>query len=112
MAQPRIGLLAVDLRSLDKAVDLRTGRRAHGRITEKLRLAPDEKWLYRPLRQVVVDRQMARLDIPLQAVPVVCQVMHRLTQYALRRDLRVRLVEPTFQLIEDLGKNRLRKNVL
>ena len=84
VAQPRIGLLAVDLRGLDQAVDLRTGRRTLGGVAEQPGLAPDDKWLYRTLCQVVVDWQVARLDLPLQAVPVVCQVKHRLAQYALR----------------------------
>ena len=84
VAQPRIGLLAVDLGGFDQAVDLRASRGSLGRVTEQPSFAPDHKRLYGPLCQVVVDWQVARLDLPLQAVPVVCQVKHRLAQYALR----------------------------
>jgi transposase InsO family protein len=35
VAQPRIGLLAVGIGSFDQAIDLRTGRRAVGRVTEQ-----------------------------------------------------------------------------
>ena len=75
VAQPRIGLLSVDLGGFDQAVDLRAGRGSLGRVTEQPGLAPDHKWLYGPLCQVVVDWQMARFDIPFQAVSVVCQVV-------------------------------------
>ena len=55
VAQPHIGLLAVDLGGLDQAVDLCTGRGALGCVAEQPRLAPDDKRLYRTFRQVVVD---------------------------------------------------------
>lgn len=39
VAQPRIGLLAVDLGGLDQAVDLGTGGGAFGRVAEQPSLA-------------------------------------------------------------------------
>ena len=101
VAQPRIGLLAVDLRGLDQAVDLRTGRRTLGGVAEQPGLAPDDKWLYRTLCQVIVDRQMACLDVALQPAPVVRQIVHRLAQHALRRDLGLRFIQPAVQLPEN-----------
>ena len=56
MAQPRIGLLAVDLGGFDQAIDLRTGRGALGRIAEQPRLASYDKRLDCSLGGVVVDR--------------------------------------------------------
>lgn len=101
MAQPRIGLLAVDLGSLDQAVDLCAGRGAFRRVTEQPGFTSDNKRLYRTLRQVVVDRQVAGLDVAFQPAPVVRQIVHRLTQHALWRDLSVRLVQPAFQLSQN-----------
>ena len=43
VAQPRIGLLAVGFSRLDQTVDLRTGGRAFGRVTEQPGFAPDHK---------------------------------------------------------------------
>ncbi|MNE79831.1 hypothetical protein D3C80_1763530 [compost metagenome] len=101
VAQPRIGLLTVGLGGLDQAIDLCTGHGALGRVAEQPGFAPNDKRLYRTLRQVVVDRQMAGLDIALQPTPVVRQIVHGLAQHALRCDLGVRLVQPAFQLAED-----------
>lgn len=101
MAQPRIGLLAVDLGGLDQAAYLRTYRVALGRVTEQTSLALNDKRLYRTLCQVVVDWQMAGFDIPFQTASVVCQVMHSLAQYALWRHLDGRLALPAFQLNVD-----------
>lgn len=55
MAQPRIGLLAVDLGGLDQAIDLRAGGRAVGGIAEQPGLAPDDKRLDRSFSGVIVD---------------------------------------------------------
>ena len=101
MAQPRIGLLAVDLGGLNQAVDLCAGTGAVHGVAEQPSLAPDDKWLDRTLRKVVVDRQMAGLDIAFQPTPVVRQIVHGLAQHTLRCDLGVRLVQPAFQLAED-----------
>ncbi|MNN92212.1 hypothetical protein D3C81_2104590 [compost metagenome] len=56
VAQPRIGLLAVDLGGLDQTVDLGTGGGALGRVAEQPSLAPDDKRFYCALGSVVVDR--------------------------------------------------------
>lgn len=101
MAQPCIGFLAVDLGGLEQAVELRTGRGALRRVTEEPRLTPNDKRLYRTLRKIVVDRQMAGLDVALQPAPVIRQIVHCLSQHTLRCDLGLRFIQPAFQLAED-----------
>ena len=54
MAQPRIGLLAVDLGGLDQTVDLRAGAGAVGGIAEQPSLASDDKRLDRSFGGIVV----------------------------------------------------------
>ena len=55
MAQPRIGLLAVDLGGLDQAVNLCAGGGAVDGITEQPSFASDHKRLDRSFSGVVVD---------------------------------------------------------
>lgn len=55
VAQPRIGLLAVELGGLDQAVDPGAGRGALGRIAEQPGLTPYDKRLNRSFSGVVVD---------------------------------------------------------
>lgn len=98
VAQPRIGLLAVDLGGLNQAVDLCAGTGAVHGVAEQPSLAPDDKWLDRTLRKVVVDRQMACLDIAFQPTPVVRQIVHGLAQHTLRCDLGVRSCPASFSI--------------
>lgn len=98
VAQPRIRLLAVDLCSLDQAVDLGTGRSVLGRVAEQPGLATNDKRLDRALSQIVVDWQITSLDVTHQPAPVIRQIIHGLAQHALRRHLGLGLVQPTFQL--------------
>jgi hypothetical protein len=56
VAQPRIGLLAVDLGGLDQTVYLGTGGSTLGRVAEQPCLAPDDKRFYCALSSVVVYR--------------------------------------------------------
>ena len=74
MAQPRIGLLAVGFGTLDQAVKLSTGLRALGRIAEQPVLSSDHERANRAFRGVVVERQVAFLDVSLQLAPVTCEV--------------------------------------
>lgn len=62
VAQPRIGFLAVDLCGLDQAVDLGTGGRTLGRITEQPRLAPYNKRFYCALGSIVVYALTRRMS--------------------------------------------------
>jgi len=94
------GLWAVNLSGLDQAVDLCTARSTLGRVAEQPGHALDNKRLYGTLCQVIVDRQMVCLDVALQPAPVVRQIVHRLTQHALRCNLGLRLIQPAFQLPE------------
>ena len=55
VAQPRIGLLAVELGGLDQAADLGAGVGALGRIAEQPRLASYYKRLDRSFGRIVVN---------------------------------------------------------
>lgn len=74
MAQPRIRLFAVGFSCLDLAVKLRTGRRPSGRGTEEPVLSPDDKRADGTLGCVVVDRQIAVLDVAFQLAPIAGQI--------------------------------------
>ena len=96
MAQPRIGLLVVGFGSLDQAVKLSTCPSAFGRIAEQPVLSSDDEGPDRTLCGVVVDRQVAFLDIPFEFVPVTRQVADGFAQGVLRRNLWLRLFHPAF----------------
>ncbi len=67
-----------------------------GRVTEEPVLSPDDKWADGSLGSVVLDRQIAVLDVALQLAPVAGQVADGLG--ILRRHLRLRFLYPAFQL--------------
>ena len=97
MTQPGVGLLAVDLGGFDQAVDLRARCGAFQGVAV---LAADDEG---PgvLGAVVVDRQVAAFDVAHQLVPVAGQVVDRLAQGGLPGDLRLGLVQPGLELVED-----------
>lgn len=90
MAQPRIGLLAVGFGGLDQAVRLSTDRRPFGGVAEQPVLSSDYEGADRAFGGVVVDRQLAMLDITLQLAPVAGQVADGLAQGVLRSNLWLR----------------------
>lgn len=99
VAQPRIRLFAVSFGRLDQAAGkLRTGRRPSGRVIEQSVLFPMTNGADRTLGCVVVDRQVAVLDVAFQFAPVAGQVADGHAQSILRRDLRLRFLYPVFQL--------------
>lgn len=87
MAQPSIGLLAVGFGSLDQAVKLSTGRRAFGRIAEQPVLSSDHEGADRTFGGIVVDRQVAFLNVRSQFAPVTCQVADGFAKGVLSGDL-------------------------
>ncbi|MNJ54838.1 hypothetical protein D3C77_502970 [compost metagenome] len=74
------------------------GSGTFGRVTEEPVLSPDDKGADGTLGCVVVDRQIAVLDVAFQFAPVAGQVADDLAQGILRRDLRLRFLYPVFQL--------------
>ena len=98
MAQPRIGLLAVGFGSLDQAVKLSTGLRAFGGVAKQPVLSSDHEGADRAFSGVVVERQVAFLDVSLQLVPVTGEVTDGFAQSVLSSDLWLRLFDPAFQL--------------
>src|SRR5690606_22787706 len=100
VAQPGIGLLPVGLGGFDQAVDLRAGRRTLGCVAEQPVLAPDDERADGVLGAVVVDRQLPALDVAHQFAPVAGQVVHRLAQSGLPSNLRLGLVQPGLELLQ------------
>lgn len=98
MAQPRIRLLAVGFGSLDQTVKLSTGRRALGRVAKQPVLSSDHEGADRAFSGVIVQRQVAFLDVSLQPAPVTGEVTDSFAQGVLSSDLWQRLFDPTFQL--------------
>lgn len=75
MAQPRIGLLAVGF-----------GRRALGRVAKQPVFSPDHEGADRAFSGVIVERQVAFLDVSLQLAPVTGEVTDSLAQGVLSGD--------------------------
>lgn len=98
VAQPRIGLLAVGFGSFDQAVKLGAGGGTFGRVTEEPVLSTDDKRANGALGSVVVDRQVAMFDVAFQLAPIAGQVADSFAQGILRCDLRLRFLDPAFQL--------------
>ena len=62
VAQPRVGLLAVDLGGLDQAVDLRAGSGTVYGVAEQPILAPDNEGPDGPLGRIVVYALTRRMS--------------------------------------------------
>lgn len=98
MAQPRIGLLAVGFSGLDQAVKLSTCRRAPGRVAKQPVLSSDHEGADCAFSGVIVERQVAFLDVALQLAPVTGEITDGFAQSVLSIDMWLRLFDPTFQL--------------
>lgn len=98
MAQPRIGLLAVGFGSLNQAVQLSTGRRALGRVAKQPVLSSYHEGTDRAFGGVIVERQVALLDVSLQLAPVTGEITDGFALGVLSSDLWLRLFDPAFQL--------------
>ena len=96
MAQPRIRFLAVSFGCLDQAVQLSTGRRALGRVAKQPVLSSDHEGADSAFSCVVIERQVAFLDVPLQPAPVTCEVTDGFAQGILSGDLLLRLFDQLF----------------
>ncbi|MNU03220.1 hypothetical protein D3C72_2471680 [compost metagenome] len=70
MTQPGIRLLAVGPGGFHQAVELGAGGRAFGRVAEQPVFAADDEGPDGPLGGVVIDRQVAGLDIAFEPAPV------------------------------------------
>ena len=98
MAQPRIRLSAVGFGRLDQAVEVSTGRCAFGRAAEQPILSADHKRADCTLCSVIVNRQVAMLDVAFQLAPVAGQITDGFTQRVLAGDLGLCLLHPDLQL--------------
>jgi len=103
VAQPRIGLLTVGFGGFDQTVKLCAGCSAFGRVTEKPVLSANDKRPDGTFGCVVVDRQVAVLNVAFQLAPVAGQIADGFTQRILGRELWLRFLYPVFQL----GQHRL-----
>ena len=83
-------------------VELSTRHRAFGRIAEQPVLPSDDEGPDRTLGGVVVDGQVALLDVPFQFAPVVCQVGNNLAKCILRGHVWERFLHPGLQLTHHL----------
>jgi hypothetical protein len=90
--------LVVGFGSLDQAVKLDTGRRLFGGVAEQPVLSSDDEGADRAFGSIVVDQQIAFLDIPLQLAPVTCQVADGFAQSILTCGLGLCLFDPALQL--------------
>ncbi len=83
---------------LDQAVKLSNGRRALGRGAKQPVLSSYHEGTDRAFSGVIVERQVALLDVSLQLAPVTGEVTDGFAQGVLSSDLRLCLFDPTFQL--------------
>lgn len=90
--------MAVGFSSLNQAVKLSTGRRALERVAKQPVLSSDHEGADRAFSGVVVERQVALLDVSLQLAPVTCKVTVGFAQGILTGELWLRLFDPAFQL--------------
>ena len=95
MAQPCIAL-DVDLCGLDQVVDLGSGDRTLGRITEQPCLALYNKRFYCALGSIVVYGQKTSFHVSLQPTPIVGQIINSVTQHALLCHLGLRFSGQAF----------------
>jgi hypothetical protein len=93
-----MGLLAVGFSGLDQAVELSTGRCALERVAKQPVLSSDHEGADRAFSGVVVERQVAFLNVSLQLASFTGEVTDGFTQGILSGDRWLRLFDPAFQL--------------
>ena len=81
VAQPQIRLDVVGFGGLDQRVDERTGTRAGLGVREEPRLPPNDEGPDGVFGGVVVDRQIAALEVARQARPLPMQVAQGTAEY-------------------------------
>lgn len=98
MAQPRIGFLVVSFGGLNQAGKLSACCRAFRCVAEQPDFSADDKRSDRTLGSVVVDGQVAFLNVPLEFFPVVCQVGDRFAESVLCSHVGQSFQHPSLQL--------------
>ena len=101
VAQPQIRLEAVGLGGFDQRVDERAGTCAGLRIREEPRLSADHEGADGVFGRVVVDRQIAALEVADQARPLSMQVAQRTPEHRGGRHGGEHVVEPAAQFIDN-----------
>ena len=83
VAQPQIRLDVVGLGGFDQRIDERAGARTRLGVREEPRLPPNDEGPDGVFGGVVVDRQIAALEVARQARPLPVQVAQRTTEHPL-----------------------------
>jgi hypothetical protein len=78
--------LVVGFGSLNQAVQLSTGRRALGSVAKQPVLSSDNEGAVRAFSDVIVERQVAFLDVLLQLAPITCEITNSFVQGILSGD--------------------------